>query len=675
MTSAATARKKAYGVYYTPGYVVDYIVRTTIGRLLERQDLPDVQKLRILDPACGRGAFLLGAYHKLLLWHQQKYLESPAANRTRLVKLGPGQWRLTTNERLRILSRNIFGVDQDRKAVHRARLALWLTALEGESPASALADETNLDLRQNIQSADALLGDAFTVDQLPVFQRALPPANLSGSCRQREADPQHATSAGSQPALDWGQAFPKIQREGGFDVVIGNPPYHRERDHKLLMQRIRNAPLGSHFHVPRMDLWYYFVHRGLELLKQDGQLSFITSSYWMSAAAAHKLIATLRDHAHVDELFVLGDLKIFKNVSGQHMILSISKRPSHKPTTIKIVAAACVASAADVLGGKEQLIEYQKYPRQLFRGGHVDPYPVSDELLVKIEQATALGQLGKIRQGIAENPAAINRRTNLRYGRSWKVGQGVFVLGNDDVQQLNLLENEYALLRPYHKLTDLGRYFINPNPSHCLIYSTRRTCPNIDEFPTIREHLGRFRVIMDQRRETRSGSNRWWHLHWPRDEAIWQSPKIVSLQMGPRPSFVPAVDPCYVPFSTNVFLPADTSLEHLYFLTGILNSRLVWKWLRHHAKSRGTGLEINGHVLSRIPVPQLDSGNNQKRKRASEIINLVEQTLSLPNSLVGSQSVVVAAECIDKRIDRLVYELYDLDAQQMRTIDWDCPMH
>ena len=165
------------------------------------------------------------------------------------------------------------------------------------------------------------------------------------------------------------------------------------------------------------------------------------------------------------------------------------------------------------------------------------------------------------------------------------MGQGVFALTSEEVGSLSLSFPEKRLLRPYHDLRDLGRYYLAPNPFYTLIYSTKNTCPDISKFPSIRDHLAKFRQIMESRRETIKGANSWWHLHWPRDENVWLAPKVISVQMGRRPAFVCATDPVYVPFSVNVFIPNIGTREHLNYFTGLLNSELMWEWFRHHAKT------------------------------------------------------------------------------------------
>ena len=219
----------------------------------------------------------------------------------------------------------------------------------------------------------------------------------------------------------------------------------------------------------------------------------------------------------------------------------------------------------------------------------MDLQPSADALLEKLAAHAPLGDLGIVRQGIAENPAAIDARTNARCGNRFVIGQGVFVLQPEEVRALELTRAEQALLRPYHELADLGRYHVAETPSRMLIYSTKDTWPELDRFPRLREHLEPFREILDARRETRLGRIGWWHLHWPRDERLWQAAKIVAVQMARRPTFALARHAVYVSFSVNVFVPHATTHESLEYITGVLNSRLMWKWYQHHAKRRRGG--------------------------------------------------------------------------------------
>ena len=648
--------RKAGGVYYTPQYIVDYIVENTVGELLAKCKTPaDVAKLRILDPACGSGSFLLGVYAALIRWHEAYY-----GDKERLTKRdreaayydSDGRVRLTAKLKRQILLNSIFGVDIDEQAVEVTRFSLSLKAL-ADTRRDELYQEVNLfkqtvlpDLGQNIKCGNSLITPDYFAGQMFPSPDELKRVNPFG----------------------WDQEFSAVLASGGFDVVIGNPPYRRELDYKELMDEIAQAPIGKKYRSPRMDLWYYFVHRGLELTKPSGLLSYIVNAYWVSGTGAEKLISTLRDSAHIEEIFFLGKLKVFQNVSGQHMIIRVrNQHNSHIPTLIKLAESGVDPTAESVVTGKTPAKTFSKTHQQLFRNEKVDIQPPSGELLAKIEQWPPLETIGIIRQGIAENPASINRKTNEKHGNKYVIGQGVFALRPDELKKLKLPSTEKKLVRPYHDLVDLGRYYLASEPSLFLIYSTRNTCPDIRIYPTLYQHMLQFRPIMQERRETQKGANAWWHLHWPRDENLWTSPKIISIQMGARPSFtVSSTTPVYVPFSVNVFVPHSTTEEDLNYILGILNSRVMWHWYKHHAKRRGVGLEINGNVLSRTPIRRVNFSDPTDKARHDRMTQFVASMLVLYRHKASAKTkaeqevIQRQIDATDRQIDELVYELYSL---------------
>ena len=239
--------RKAGGVYYTPSYIVEYIVKNTVGRLLEGRTAAQAAEIRILDPACGSGSFLIGAYQFLLDWHLQWYranlcplLEKsggaaspealrllPAAPERRadrrarriaaraaqaalpVFKDSSGEWRLTTAERKRILQSSIYGVDIDSQAVEVTKLSLLLKVLEGESRESISSllryfkERALPDLGENIKCGNSLIGYDYYDDH----------PNMSHEEARRIN------------AFDWKTGFPEVFERGGFDAVIGNPPY------------------------------------------------------------------------------------------------------------------------------------------------------------------------------------------------------------------------------------------------------------------------------------------------------------------------------------------------------------------------------------------------------------------------------------------------------------------
>ena len=260
--------RKAGGVYYTPTYIVDYIVRQTVGQLVEAKKISPRSPLtlRVLDPACGSGSFLLGAYQFLLDWHLEQYGQDPAkwakGKQPRLYQAAKGVWKLTINERKRILLDHIFGVDLDPQAVEVTKLSLLLKVLEGEDEQSMgqlkLFHERALpDLGRNIKCGNSLIGPDFFRGQQ---------TSLLGEDDLARINP-----------FDWAAEFPEIMAGGGFEAVIGNPPYIRiqtmkewaPREVELYKEHYAAASKGNY------DIYVVFVEKGLDLLHAQGRLGFI----------------------------------------------------------------------------------------------------------------------------------------------------------------------------------------------------------------------------------------------------------------------------------------------------------------------------------------------------------------------------------------------------------------
>ena len=274
--------RKAGGVYYTPTYIVDYIVKNTVGKLLEGKTPKTAEKLRILDPACGSGSFLIGAYQYLLDWHRDIYIEDGAEKHAKgknpkLYQRIRNEWRLTTAERKRILLNNIYGVDIDPQAVEVTKLSLLLKVLEGESDQTIkssfkLFHERALpDLGNNIKCGNSLIGPDYYEGKQTSF--------LDTEEMQRVN------------AFDWEKEFPEIFKAGGFDTVIGNPPYIFGRDWKALgIPDTIKVYLGStYISSPyQLDMFSIFMEKVSLLCKYDGYVGQIVPNVWLTNSFSSK---------------------------------------------------------------------------------------------------------------------------------------------------------------------------------------------------------------------------------------------------------------------------------------------------------------------------------------------------------------------------------------------------
>jgi type I restriction-modification system DNA methylase subunit/predicted type IV restriction endonuclease len=302
--------RKAGGVYYTPSYIVDYIVENTVGKLLKGKTPRQVSDLKVLDPACGSGSFLIGAYTYLLEWHRRWYVDNASEKqRGKVLYEGPsGEWQLTTTEKKRILLDNIYGVDIDSQAVEVTKLSLLLKVLEGETNESinnqlTFFQERALPDLDNIKCGNSLIRTDFYDEVQMSFL---------------DQEEQYRINV-----FDWEDAFPQVfnRRISGFDAIIGNPPYGAE------FKAIEKPYLKSHFAYKKgkPETYIYFFERGVELLAESGMLGYITPNAWLTNFYGEQLRRYLMDRASFKHLVDLEPTKVFRKAVVDTTITILQK--------------------------------------------------------------------------------------------------------------------------------------------------------------------------------------------------------------------------------------------------------------------------------------------------------------------------------------------------------------
>ncbi|MBN1764117.1 MAG: N-6 DNA methylase [Sedimentisphaerales bacterium] len=301
--------KKAGGVYYTPTYIVDYIVENTVGKLLENKNPTTAAKLKILDPACGSGSFLIGAYQYLLDWHLKYYTQNDPEGwarkrQARIYQDKKDEWKLTTAERKRILLNNIYGVDIDNQAVEVTKLSLLLKVLEKETQASLdnqlkLFHERALpDLSNNIKCGNSLIGpDFYEGKQLGLF----------------DEEEMYRINA-----FDWQAEFPGIfkSKNSGFNAVIGNPPYGADFPNDT-PEYLKNNYVT---YVWRGESYLIFIEKATKLLKNSGFFGYIIPDTYLNLGFTLSLRQFILQHTKILEIVSLPS-KVFGSATVDTTIL------------------------------------------------------------------------------------------------------------------------------------------------------------------------------------------------------------------------------------------------------------------------------------------------------------------------------------------------------------------
>jgi len=673
--------KKAGGVYYTPEFIVDYIVNHTVGELVKDKTPREVAKLRVLDPACGSGSFLLGAYQFLLDWHLNWYIHNlvpvladnsatskevqgllpesmPRTGKKRsggdtslpIYKSvnGPSSgtrsdWKLTIAERKRILLNNIYGVDIDTQAVEVTKLSLLLKVLEEESEENVsrqlkLFEERALpSLHRNIKCGNSLIGTDIYADVQATLD-----------------DPEAVKRIN---AFDWDREFPEIMQRGGFDAVIGNPPYVRQeglKEQKKYFQTHYETYQGT------ADLYVYFIEKGISLLRKGGLFSYIVANKWFRANYGKPLRIWLKGK-QIEEIVDFGDLPVFTTATTYPCVIRVRNNTSEGIFEAVSVENLSFTNLADYVLQHT----FQIKTDNLDDSGWTLADPKEQELLKKIQTAgTTLGKYveSKIYRGIITglNKAfVIDKATHDKIIREDPKSAEVikpFLVGKD--------------VKRYQKPDNKGKYLILiPNGW------TRQTSGNIknpwrwlqEEYPAIVKHLMPF----TQEAEARWDKGEfWWELRACDYYNEFETPKIIFPNICKRPEFTFDDLNYYTNQKCYIISVPDK------YLLGILNSSIVhflFKLLL--PKLRGDFFEPNLVVFQEFPIRTIDFSDTADKHRHDNMVALVERMLTLHKQLADVKTdhektlIERQIEATDRQIDALVYELYGLTEEEIDIVE------
>jgi type I restriction-modification system DNA methylase subunit len=295
--------RKKTGVYYTPTYVVEYIVDRAVGPLLGRTDPAPVMALRILDPACGSGSFLIKAFDRVSAWYEQyNHMQRQDAKGRSTLLDHEGRKHEVYGFRERILHENLYGVDLDPQAAEIAAINLMLKGLRK-------GQKLPLILKENVRVGNSLIS-GHEAELKPYFGEAW-----------KEKNP-----------FVWNEEFPFAGETGGFDAVIGNPPYvdsktipEDEREYFHDGKHGRALPFPAAY--KKTDLYALFVELGVRLLKPGGRLSFIIPNRFLYMPYATKLRELLLDTCVIEEIVDLSNVRVFPHQSVWNIIIVVRKEP------------------------------------------------------------------------------------------------------------------------------------------------------------------------------------------------------------------------------------------------------------------------------------------------------------------------------------------------------------
>lgn len=636
--------RKAGGVYYTPTYIVDYIVKHTVGELVKDKTPAQVAALKILDPACGSGSFLLGAYQYLLNWHTDWYAsnnpEKWAKGTGAAIYPAPGGgWRLTTAEKKRILLNNIHGVDIDPQAVEVTKLSLSLKVLEGESQQTigaqlALFKERALpDLARNIQCGNSLIGWDYTEGRL-----------FADEEEKRRVNP-----------FDWESAFPQVFKQGGFDAVIGNPPYVRQEtigSNKTYLQTHYQVFSGT------ADLYTYFIEKGVTLLRENGIFCYIVANKWMRAKYGEPLRKWIRKQDLL-EITDFGDLPVFEEATTYPCILRIAKAQPKK----------------NFIGTVVPNLGFRDLDEVIKENGN----SINLELLSDTSWTISNSEIQELIEKIKKNTIPLGNYINFRLYRGVLTGLNeAFIVDEGLKNRIVSKDKKYEkIIKPFLTGKEIKRYE-SPLAKKYLIFipkgwTNSRYMKKKDkweafsnEFPLISKHLEPYSKSAEKRWDK---GDYWWELRACDYYSEFETQKFIFPDISIRGNFIFDSDGMFYSVNTTYILPSDD-----LFLLGLLNSRLfTFIYTQISASYRGGYLRYIYQYIIQLPIRKIDLQIDEDNQKHSLIVNLVANLIKL-NRLVGNtpqekETLQREIAATDRQIDQLVYKLYGLTEDEIKIVE------
>ena len=669
--------RKAGGVYYTPEYIVDYIVANTVGEAIKGKKPEEIANIKILDPACGSGSFLLGAYKYLLNYHIEYYNKIKDRAKFKGVKedVIKENGDLTIWIKKQILRNNIFGVDIDSNAAEVTKLSLLMKCLEGESPASIqnnqdLFNERALpSLEDNIKSGNSLINSNFNSEGERLFAS--------------DEDTQYKIKC-----FSWEKEFSSVIKKGGFDIIIGNPPYVKEYTDKESFENVKKANLAKYYQG-KMDLWYFFVCFGLDILKENGKLGFIAPNNWITNAGASILRNKILTDSKILKYIDFGDFRVFLEASIQTMVFILNKEKINEDYEIDYYKI--LNKNIDIFEIENFLFENEKSndighiktiiskDKMLNNLSHIKTIISKDKMLnnlitfIDSSKDTVLSKIKEIgnyfltsentAQGIVYPQDYLNEKNRSILGGDFKVGDGIFVISDEEKNALNLSKEELGLIKPAYTTEQIKRYYADSNNKEWAIYtdSTFKDVNKIKKYPNIKKHLDKFKSVI-------TSDNAPYGLHRARKEYFFIGEKIISVRKCvDKPIFSYVDFDSYVSATFYVIKPDDIDLK---YLTGILNSKLIVFWLKNKGKMQGSNYQIDKEPLLNIPICNTD---NEQLK--NKLINFVNEIIECNQRLINEKNpdsinrIKNDIADIDSFIDKTVYSIYNISEEEKNIIE------
>jgi predicted type IV restriction endonuclease len=630
--------RKAGGVYYTPQYIVDYIVKNTVGKMIDGKKPSEISKIKIVDPACGSGSFLIGAYQYLLDYHKDYYTTNGKLQKSKKDNPLTPEGNLTSAEKKRILLNNIYGVDIDVNAVEVTKLSLLLKCMEGETSASishqlSIFNERVLPtLEANIKDGNSLVDMDYYDSQLDFgdekkikpfsWQRAFPDVfkiekttpNQDFKAQFNKVKKLYDESNELIEKYNLNEPTSVYGKNTGFDVVIGNPPYLGGREWKSENGNVYDYFINKYKVAEyQFDIYALFWEAGIKLLKQDGLIGYITPNTWLNNQSNKKLRNYLLENTSIKEIVDYSKIKVFDQATVLPIVAILENKVNSKNRT--------------------EIFEPTENGFVMTQSVNQSIWSDADLSIININLSQSDLQL---RNKIEKNTQELEKLAFIKFGiKIYETGKG------KPVQKANFAKDK--VYESVTKLDETYRPFL--------------------EGKDIQPYS-----ILYKNRWLKYGEN----LAAPRNPILFEGERILVRRIVGKTLISAYTNADFVTSQLlQIVKPFDQSSSK--YILGILNSRLMAFYFRKkYNRQDKTFPEIRIYELASLPIKQIDKENeklqNEISKYVNQLIKLNEEKAVTKLKSTMSQIDNRIKYCDDK-INDFVNKLYELSEDEIDIVN------
>ncbi|HEY8889339.1 MAG TPA: N-6 DNA methylase [Clostridium sp.] len=665
--------KKAGGVYYTPQYIVEKIVYQSLSDLLYSKEYSEIKELRIADIACGSGSFLIEAYKFLIKYHEnyfqlkkkdsQEYID---AIKLEIIFENNSEVKLTMEYKKVILEKNIFGVDIDPQAIEVSKMSLYITMLE-EGYMEGIHQPILPDLNDNLMNGNSIINSNYIIcDESEIEYEQLQLVNV----------------------FDWDTMFEEVMGDGGFDCIIGNPPYIRIQTYEELYSRKIINYIKCNYKTAvkgNFDIFIVFIERALSLLKEKGTLGFIVMNRFFITEYGEAIREIISNKQYVKRIVDFGNEQIFNGVITYTCLLFLRKEKTPSFEFSK------VGDLVKWKSGEEEIKQIKS--SQLTKR----PWLFMDDSKVDIENqfeskcCHLQKEVERIFVGLQTDCdevyilEEVKRDGDFIYCKSQYTGE--------------THKFETSQLKPFLKGSlDIKKYSLKGERKWLLFpYKTSPKCELISEeeyqekYPLAWAYIKKCESRLKHRKTKGQyikdipAFNIEWYGHiYKKNLTRFEQKKIVFPAISKSSCFAldEKADFYFVGSGPGggggcAIIPKDGSCFNYYNLLGILNSKVV----SYQIKIKGTPQSGGYYGMSKrradvLFIPIIDESDTESIKKLQQIETLVKGLLKLYENIKtarkGSNNhikLLQQAHTFERKIDRLVFQIYGFNQEQISFIE------